>query len=193
MHFFPFISLTPGIGYDFNSPEAIAQRYIPKPVSGGPQASKKMNRPKVAELLTFLLPWWHTILVTSCVLAVLFDPLFFYIPFIDNEKKCMGIDKKVRLAALISRSLTDITFVVHIIWQLYEASKFAASKVKTRELKLQNTARQLIDSDAFEWSSRGEIIEFAKAFSHKLSWRSFITDLLAVFPMPQVKLSNFIC
>ena len=33
--------------------------------------------------------WWDTIFVVACVIAVSLDPLFFYIPIIDREKKCL--------------------------------------------------------------------------------------------------------
>lgn len=145
---------------------------------GEPEASKKWGRPTVAEILSIMNPWWNTILVTSCVIAVFFDPLFFYIPFIKEKEKCMGIDKKVQTAALVSRSVTDITFLVHIIYQLHEAIKYAASKVPAGD----------IESD-WKWESvsRKQMRQFAKAFSSKLSWRSFLTDVFAIFPMPQVR------
>ncbi|XP_024177716.1 cyclic nucleotide-gated ion channel 1 [Rosa chinensis] len=170
------MSLTPGIGYDFNSPEALLQHPVRTPQPGEPQASNKWKRPTVAEILSVMNPWWNTILVTSCVIAVLFDPLFFYIPYIKEEEKCMGIDKQVRTAALVFRSVTDITFLVHIIYQLREAIKSAASKIPRDT-----------NSD-WEWESvtRVQMIQFAKEFSRKLSWRSFLTDVFAIFPMPQL-------
>lgn len=169
------VSMTHGVSYDFHSPEALLQHPVRRPEPGESQASKKWARPTVAEILSIMNPWWNTILVTSCVIAVFFDPLFFYIPFINEEEKCMGIDKKVQTAALVSRSVTDVTFLVHIIYQLHEAIKYAASKAR-RDTKLD-----------WEWQSvsRERMRQFSKAFSSKLSWRSFLTDVFAIFPMPQ--------
>lgn len=166
------VSVTRGVSYDFHSPEALLQHPVRRSEPGEPEASKKWGRPTVAEMLSIMNPWWNTILVTSCVIAVFFDPLFFYIPFVNEEKKCMGIDKKVQTAALVSRSVTDITFLVHIIYQLHEAIKYAASKVPAGDTKS-------------DWESREQMRQFAKAFSSKLSWRSFLTDVFAIFPMPQ--------
>ncbi|XP_034214063.1 cyclic nucleotide-gated ion channel 1-like [Prunus dulcis] len=49
-----------------------------------------------------------------CV-AVSIDPLFFYIPVINNEKKCLAIDKNLRAAALSLRALPDAAFALHSI------------------------------------------------------------------------------
>ncbi|XP_021825371.1 cyclic nucleotide-gated ion channel 1-like [Prunus avium] len=54
------------------------------------------------------------IFILSCV-AVSIDPLFFYIPIINEEKKCLGIDKNLRAAALCLRALPDAAFVLHTI------------------------------------------------------------------------------
>lgn len=54
------------------------------------------------------------ILMLLCV-AVSIDPLFFYIPVINNEKKCLAIDKNLRAAALCLRALPDAAFALHSI------------------------------------------------------------------------------
>ncbi|KAL6132168.1 hypothetical protein ACLB2K_070539 [Fragaria x ananassa] len=176
------MSLTPGIAYDFSSPEALLQRRIPTPEPGQPQASNKIwKRPTLGGVLSDLNPWWNKILVTSCVIAVLFDLLFFYIPYTSEEKKCMGSDNGVQTEALVFRSVTDIALLVNIIYQLHVAIKFAASKVsedKTSVLK-------------YESVSRDQLIQFAKAFSHKLSWRSFLTDVIAIFPRGGIRPIRF--
>nr|XP_011470214.1 PREDICTED: cyclic nucleotide-gated ion channel 1-like [Fragaria vesca subsp. vesca]XP_011470215.1 PREDICTED: cyclic nucleotide-gated ion channel 1-like [Fragaria vesca subsp. vesca] len=166
------MSITPDVSHDFGSPEAHRK---PTPEHGQPQASsQRWNWPTVAGVSSDLNPWWNKILVTSCVIAVLFDPLFFYIPYTSEEKKCMGSDERVQTAALIFRSVTDITFLVHIIYQLYVAIKFALSRVD--------------ESLVFRYESvsRVQMIRFAKAFSLKLSWRSFLTDVFAILPIPQL-------
>ncbi|KAL6282882.1 hypothetical protein ACE6H2_013811 [Prunus campanulata] len=54
------------------------------------------------------------IFLLSCV-AVSIDPLFFYIPIINDEKKCLAIDKNLRTAALCLRTLLDADFALHTI------------------------------------------------------------------------------
>ena len=103
-------------------------------------------------------------IVISCAIAISLDPLFLYIPFIDGEKKCLGMDKMLRNVALILRSVTDITFLVDIGYTIYEGMKKAYTDINEGD----------------------EIIPFAKNFARELEWCSLVTDLLSVFPMPQV-------
>lgn len=36
----------------------------------------------------------------SCVLALSLDPMFFYIPVIHDDKKCLGLDKKLEATSI---------------------------------------------------------------------------------------------
>ncbi|XP_020411522.1 cyclic nucleotide-gated ion channel 1-like [Prunus persica] len=150
-----FLSTTPGA---FNTENA-----NPTSQSGGLGPKKKWE----TKLLSASL--WNKIIVISCVIGVSLDPLFFYIPFIDKEKKCLGMDKKLRNVALILRFLTDITFLVHIGYQTWEAGNKAYKGEDWQQTLKYN-----------------EIIPFAKRFAGYLSWLSFLTDLLAVLPVPQI-------
>ncbi|PRQ58725.1 putative potassium channel, voltage-dependent, ERG [Rosa chinensis] len=69
--------------------------------------------------------WWDTIFVTSCVIAVSQDPLFFYIPTINEEEKCLEMDTKLMIVLLVLRSLTDIIFIWDIKSQNYKAAAIA--------------------------------------------------------------------
>ncbi|KAH0992570.1 hypothetical protein GBA52_004053 [Prunus armeniaca] len=148
-----FLSITPGIAFN---PENAK--------SGGLTPKKKWETKLLSDSL------WNTIIVISCVIAVSLDPLFFYIPFIDKEKKCLGMDETLRNVALILRSLTDVTFLVHIGYQIWEAGNKAYKAITRGKTMLR----------------KNEIIPFAKKFAGYLSWLSFLTDLLAVLPMPQI-------
>ena len=59
------------------------------------------------------------------MLAVSLDPLFFYIPTINGDEKCLQTDTKLRIVALVSRLLTDIILIFHILDQVYKASAIA--------------------------------------------------------------------
>ncbi|CAB4276606.1 unnamed protein product [Prunus armeniaca] len=110
--------------------------------------------------------------------TTIFKSLFLYIPFIDEEKKCLGIDKKLRNVALILRSLTDITFLVHIGYQIYEDSNKAYKEI--------NRAKSQWELD---WQTtpirKDEIVPFAAILATTLPWGSLLIDLLSVFPTPQ--------
>ena len=61
------------------------------------------------------LPIWNNIFVISCVFAVSCDPLFFYIPIINEESKCLILDTKLKTIALVFRLLIDHFYSVDII------------------------------------------------------------------------------
>ncbi|PRQ45092.1 putative potassium channel, voltage-dependent, ERG [Rosa chinensis] len=109
--------------------------------------------------------------IIACVIAVSLDPLFLYIPIIDEEEKCLSEDKELRTIALILRSLTDVTFVVNIIYHVCKAINAAYKEHKGKKSEL-----------------AAVIIPFAKFVAGKLAWRSTLTSILAVFPMPQLLL-----
>ncbi|CAB4307103.1 unnamed protein product [Prunus armeniaca] len=58
-------------------------------------------------------------------IAVSIDPLFFYIPVIDEKSKCLGIDKRLKTAALCLRALPDAAFALHAINHGFRLSKRA--------------------------------------------------------------------
>ncbi|KAF3955106.1 hypothetical protein CMV_019639 [Castanea mollissima] len=60
----------------------------------------------------------RSIFVLVCVFSVLLDPLFFYLPLINESKKCIGIDKTLWTTALALRSVTDFFYLLHICFQI---------------------------------------------------------------------------
>lgn len=115
---------------------------------------------------------WDTIFVVTCVIAVSLDPLFFYIPIIDREKKCLEADKELRTVTLILRSLMDITLIVHIIYLIREAAIIAAA---SDQLAAQEESKMFY------------LFEYVEAIVDNLSWPSLLTDILALLPIPQVR------
>ncbi|KAF7131761.1 hypothetical protein RHSIM_Rhsim09G0204600 [Rhododendron simsii] len=107
---------------------------------------------------------WNKIFVLSCVLAVSLDPLFFYIPVINDDKKCLELDKRLQTTAIVLRSFTDIFYIIHIIFQFRTGFIAPSSRV---------FGRGVLVNDALE-----------------IAWRylssCFFIDILAVLPLPQV-------
>ncbi|PON60396.1 Voltage dependent potassium channel [Parasponia andersonii] len=64
---------------------------------------------------------WNKIFLVSCVIGVTIDPLFLYIPIINDDKKCLEMDYHMKNAALVLRSLTDFAYVLHLIFRLRSA------------------------------------------------------------------------
>ncbi|KAM1020980.1 hypothetical protein ACFX15_041388 [Malus domestica] len=75
---------------------------------------------------------WNIIFMISCVIAVSLDPLFFYVVIIDQDKKCLQMDKTLRSVALLMRSLIDVIFLVHFICEICDSVQETKLKRKKR-------------------------------------------------------------
>lgn len=154
---------------------------------------------------------WDKIFITACIIAVLLDPLFFYIPYIHEDNKCLGKDKPLGIAAIILRSLTDIISILNITFQIRE---WTSPKTITVPSKTQNPlgvpskdVEKGLNS-VWEDSNKGECTQFADEiagiFSRtkkkitrstkektapKMPWLTLpvIIDIFAVLPLPQVR------
>nr|XP_043631220.1 cyclic nucleotide-gated ion channel 1 [Erigeron canadensis] len=107
---------------------------------------------------------WNKIFVLSCVIAVSVDPLFFYIPIVKDDDKCLDLDKKLQITASVLRSFTDIFYIVHIIFQFRTGFIAPSSRV----------------------FGRGVLVEDAWEIAKRYMSSYFLVDILAVLPLPQV-------
>ncbi|PRQ55444.1 putative potassium channel, voltage-dependent, EAG/ELK/ERG [Rosa chinensis] len=100
------------------------------------------------------------LLAISCI-GLLVDPLFFYIPFIDEKRKCIGMDKKLRDVVLALRSLTDLAFALHTDAQIRDLTD--------------------VPSDPFDF-------EYEDIVYRGLKWISqdIIIEVLPILPIQQV-------
>lgn len=104
------------------------------------------------------LPKWRLTFIVSCLFAVLLDPLFLYIPMINDDAKCMSLDRNLKIAAPVFRTVTDIFSVVNIILQVHKSKNWSEGSCSS------------VSSIA------------------KMMWKSYILiDVLAVLPLPQVR------
>lgn len=108
---------------------------------------------------------WNKIFVLSCVLAVSLDPLFFYVPIINDSKKCLDVDHRMEITACVLRFFTDVFYILHIIFQF-------------------NTGFIAPSSRVF---GRGVLVEDTWAIAKRYLASYFFVDILAVLPLPQVK------
>ncbi|XP_012090094.1 cyclic nucleotide-gated ion channel 1 isoform X2 [Jatropha curcas] len=107
---------------------------------------------------------WNKIFVLSCAVAVSLDPLFFYVPVIDDNKKCLGLDNKMEITASVLRWFTDIFYMIHIIFQFRTGFIAPSSRV----------------------FGRGVLVEDSWAIAKRYLSSYFLVDILAVLPLPQV-------
>ncbi|XP_041009948.1 cyclic nucleotide-gated ion channel 1-like [Juglans microcarpa x Juglans regia] len=122
------------------------------------------SRKKILDPQGTFLQKWNKIFVLSCVIAVSLDPLFFYVPVINDAQKCLELDKKMETTAIILRSFTDIFYIIHIIFQFRTGFIAPSSRV----------------------FGRGVLVEDAWAIARRYLSSYFLIDILAVLPLPQV-------
>jgi len=60
---------------------------------------------------------WNMIFIVSCVFALAWDPLFFYILVIDGKNKCLKLDATWKTLACVLRTVSDLFYLLHIIIQ----------------------------------------------------------------------------
>lgn len=68
---------------------------------------------------------WRRIFLASCVIGVAIDPLFLFIPVINEEKKCLTMDGNMKKVALFLRTATDLIYFLHLIVRYVSASTTA--------------------------------------------------------------------
>ena len=108
---------------------------------------------------------WRIILGVSCVIAVSLDPSFFYIPVIDEDKKCIGLDKKLRSISLILRAVSDIIGVINIILQFHEKDFKEENFGKATLLKGKDRQKK----------------------ARRSFWLYVLIDIFVILPFPQVR------
>ncbi|KAK7845222.1 cyclic nucleotide-gated ion channel 1 [Quercus suber] len=104
---------------------------------------------------------WSIIFRLSCVIAVSLDPLFFYVPVINEENKCIELDKKLRTLAPILRTFTDIICLLNIALQFYNG---------------------YIDEN----SKNATLIKDPWKIARRYLWPYLVIDILVLLPIPQV-------
>ncbi|XP_042960441.1 cyclic nucleotide-gated ion channel 1-like [Carya illinoinensis] len=108
---------------------------------------------------------WRMIFFVSCMMAVLVDPLFFYLPVINEKNKCFVLDKRLRVVAICLRTATDLIYIVNIVLQ------FLCPYIDEAAPEL---GRLKVVTDSWLIAKR-----------YILS-RYFPIDILAILPLPQV-------
>ena len=74
-----------------------------------------VSKTKFEPLVQLFFRWYNEILVFCRAIALSLDPLFFYVPVIKEDKKCIGFNKVLWTIAVVSRSVTDVIHLVHFV------------------------------------------------------------------------------
>ena len=114
---------------------------------------------------------WNQIFLLSCFIAVSVDPLFFYILVIDDNKKCLGVHKSLETIVCVLRTLTDVCYLLRIIFQFQTAYVDPSPRV----------------------FGRGEFVCDRVAVAKRYLSSCFIIDAFSILPLPQVCVCVCVC
>ncbi|XP_040987634.1 cyclic nucleotide-gated ion channel 1-like [Juglans microcarpa x Juglans regia] len=110
---------------------------------------------------------WDLIFLLSCLIAVSVDPLFFYLPVINEHRRCLTLDSRLKITATCLRSVLDFISLSDIIL------RFICPFTNEDSPDQQHGQTNLI-KDAWPIAKR------------YLFSRYFLIDILAILPAPQV-------
>ncbi|XP_015878201.3 cyclic nucleotide-gated ion channel 1-like [Ziziphus jujuba] len=113
------------------------------------------------------LPMWKNIFLVSCLIAISIDPLFLYIPYINEKTKCIQMDQKLKIVALVLRCITDISYLIYMIIHMLNGFERKATR-------------------ALEMTKKSGLIGKAKPMFWMIPWSFILIDILAILPIPQV-------
>ncbi|CAL9007911.1 unnamed protein product [Prunus brigantina] len=163
-----------------SKPEATVENSVMKDEHG---SSKKWS-PKEEEAHDppqgCFLQKWKKIFVASCLFAVLLDPLFLYVPMMRDEIKCLLYDRNLKIAALLLRSVTDLFYILDIIFQIYASPNYSDVMGLYRRIRLY--------CSKIRFWRKYFVPTIAKTI---LGSYDILIDIMAILPLPQVAIFIF--
>jgi cyclic nucleotide gated channel len=112
--------------------------------------------------ILFRMNW---VFFSSCLFAVAVDPLFFFLPII-NDSNCIGIDKKLAVTSTIIRTVIDFVYLIRVCLQFRTAYVAPSSRV----------------------FGTGELVIDPMLIAKRYIKSYFAMDFVALLPLPQVHL-----
>ncbi|KAG0609672.1 hypothetical protein M758_7G005300 [Ceratodon purpureus] len=125
--------------------------------------SKQTRKQRILDPASPKLHRWNIFFVASCLVAVSVDPLFYYLPIVDNNNNCIQIAGGLKKAVTVFRTMTDFFYMIHMFLQFRTAFIAPSSRV----------------------FGRGELVTDPKMIATRYLMKDFWLDLLAVLPVPQ--------
>jgi cyclic nucleotide gated channel len=123
------------------------------------------NQSEVLDPRGIFLHRWNRVFVFSCLATLFVDPLFYYLPKV-NEDLCLEVDSKLRIVVTVLRSITDLFHLIHI--------------------GIQFRTGYIIPSERIV--GRGELVTDLMLIARNYLQRHFIIDLVAIIPLPQASI-----
>ncbi|CAK9150342.1 unnamed protein product [Ilex paraguariensis] len=109
---------------------------------------------------------WNRIFLFSCLVALFVDPLFFYLPSVENDSNssCMTTDLNLGIIVTFFRTVADIFYLLCIIIKFRTAYVSPSSRV----------------------FGRGELVMDPKKIARRYLKSDFFIDVVATLPLPQI-------
>ncbi|KAG2725516.1 hypothetical protein I3760_01G069800 [Carya illinoinensis] len=104
---------------------------------------------------------WNKLFALSCAISLALDPLFFYLPMLNDKRICLALDETMAIFVSVLRSVTDAFYAIHIYFQF-------------RTVIIQPSSRVFGTVDL--------TVRIAKRYLSTY----FTVDILAILPLPQV-------
>ncbi|KAM7459668.1 hypothetical protein LguiA_036662 [Lonicera macranthoides] len=109
---------------------------------------------------------WNRIFLFSCLVALFVDPLFFYLPSVENngDSSCMMTDMNLGIIVTCFRTVADILYALQIIIKFRTAYVSPSSRV----------------------FGRGELVMDPMEIAKRYLKTEFLMDFIAALPLPQI-------
>lgn len=115
---------------------------------------------------------WNRVFLFFCLVALFVDPLFFYLPSVQNigASSCMATDLNLGIVVTCFRTLADVFYLLHMVIKFRTAYVSPSSRV----------------------FGKGELVMDPKQIARRYLRSDFFIDLIATLPLPQVISFRFI-
>ncbi|XP_042020162.1 cyclic nucleotide-gated ion channel 18-like [Salvia splendens] len=107
---------------------------------------------------------WNHIFLISCLVSLFIDPLYFYLPYVEDGAACMNIDISASILITYFRTVTDFFYFLHLLMKFRMAFVAPSSRV----------------------FGRGELVMDPRQITLRYLKSDFIVDLSATLPLPQI-------
>lgn len=110
---------------------------------------------------------WNRVFLCSCILALFVDPLFFYLPSVENDgnsSSCMATDLNIGIVVTCFRTFADVFYLMNMVMKFRTAYVSPSSRV----------------------FGRGELVMDPRFIARRYLRSEFFIDLVATLPLPQV-------
>lgn len=112
---------------------------------------------------------WNHIFLITCLFSLFIDPLYFYLPYVEDGAACMSNDDRASILITYFRTVTDVFYFLHILMKFRMAFVAPGSRV----------------------FGRGELVMDPHQITMRYLKTDFIIDLTAFLPLPQVNFDGF--